>query len=195
MISSARLGSRERLVTYTVGFGVGLGLPLLLGIIFSITLQNPLWYLLPLPFLLAVLIGRIFRPGGFEISPNRQFLHILRRIGPKHISLTGLIRATPHPTPLPGGSLGLLSSQGYFGSYGYFWNRQRGVFQLHSSNSPNLIKLVWSVGGDLEPGCASPQTAAACRSAQPAGILPGSLDHKKDPPSIIGKAETVKGND
>jgi hypothetical protein len=59
---SASMGKAERLITWVVAFGVGMGLPLLLGIIFAITLSQPLLFLFTLPFLIAFSIPFLIRP-------------------------------------------------------------------------------------------------------------------------------------
>ena len=52
-VFSASLGARERLLTFAVGYGVGIGVPLILGVSFAAGFSQPLLLLLPIPFVLA----------------------------------------------------------------------------------------------------------------------------------------------
>jgi hypothetical protein len=136
---SASMGKAERLITWVVAFGVGMGLPLLLGIIFAITLSQPLLFLFPLPFLIAFSIPFLIRPRGYSVSPDR--ITVLRTILPRVIPLQGLSRITiPAETP-PGFSLGLARVEGVFSTSGTYWNKSWGRFYLYLTNRLNSLEL------------------------------------------------------
>jgi hypothetical protein len=149
MTYHASLGPRERLITYAVGFGVGLGLPLLLAVILAATLKQPLILLLPLPFALAVALGALYRPLAFSFSPDHLTLLVHRPAGARAFPLLGLSDVNFPATPPPRGSIGLLSSQGYFGVFGKFWNRDWGTFEVYVTDSRRQVELIWSDGKRL----------------------------------------------
>lgn len=143
---SAALGSRERLVTYLVGFGVGIGLPILMAVIFFLAFNEPLLLLLPLPFVLVVLLAWLMRPVAFSFSPDHRKLYIHRRIGLREFPLSGLTAVHYPANPVPRGTIGLLASQGYYGLFGVFWNRTWGIFHAYLTNNSRGIELVWKDG-------------------------------------------------
>lgn len=70
-VFSASLGMRERLITYAVGYGVGVGVPLILGVSFAIGFSQPLILLFPVPFMLAFGAAYFFDPQGMPSARKR----------------------------------------------------------------------------------------------------------------------------
>lgn len=146
-IYSATLGTRERLVTYAVGFGVGVGVPLVLGVSFGLGFSNPFFFLMPAPFALVVLLLSLLRP--VEFSLDGRSLNIHRHIGARSISLKGL-RTIHHPaTRPPSTNIGLVASHGFFGVFGLFWNKEWGRYHVFVTDSRNQVELVWEDGQRL----------------------------------------------
>ena len=69
-VFSASLGPRERLLTYAVGYGVGIGVPLILGISFAVGFSQPLLLLFPVPFVLAFGAPYFFRPTRYAVTSS-----------------------------------------------------------------------------------------------------------------------------
>ena len=118
---SASLGARERLITLAVCYGVGIGVPLILGVIFAVGFSQPLILLFPLPFVLAFGAPYFFRPMGYAVTPNE--IAIIRLIGRKSIPLNA-VREVIRPATSPAGfSIGLVRVEGIHGTFGSYWNK------------------------------------------------------------------------
>lgn len=101
----ATLGTRERLITYGVGYGVGIGVPLALGMSFALGFGEPLLLLFPLPFVIAFGLPYFFRPTGFGVTTDG--ISILRPVGPKRIPLREIRQAVSPATGSQGPGIGL----------------------------------------------------------------------------------------
>jgi len=66
----AILGTRERLSTLIVGYGVGLGIPLILGIVFSTAFHHTAVLLFPLVFASVLLLCYLLHPTAFVVAPG-----------------------------------------------------------------------------------------------------------------------------
>jgi hypothetical protein len=138
-IFPATLHPKEKLITYLVGFGVGIGVPTVLGISFALGFQEPWLLLFPLPFALAFGAPYFFRPLGFAVTNDAIF--IMRPLGSRRIQLETLqeIRV---PAAYPSGTtIGLMRVQGLYGTFGSFWNRHWGKFEVYVTNQDNMIEL------------------------------------------------------
>lgn len=143
-VFSATLGPRERLVTYAVGIGVGLGVPIVLGAVLGLAFRSPVLFLLPLPFGGLVLVIFSLHPIGFSVDGRK--LEILRPVGALPISLAGLM-TIDHPASLPPVSaIGLVASHGFFGVFGLFWNRRWGRYHQFVTDSNKQVMLAWRDG-------------------------------------------------
>lgn len=138
-IFPARLGARERLVTYAVGYGVGVGVPLVLGVCFAIAFGKPWLLLFPLPFILAFGSAYLFRPTAFAVL--RDGVAILRPVGPRRFPLRGLRQVVvPASTP-EGSTIGLARVDGLHGRFGLYWNRNWGRFRVYITDPDKTIEL------------------------------------------------------
>ena len=109
-IFPATLAHQEKLITYLVGFGVGIGVPTILGVSFALGFQEPWLLLFPLPFLLAFGAPYFFRPLGFAVAS--EGITILRPFGSRRIQLETLQEIRVPATHPPGITLGLRRVQG-----------------------------------------------------------------------------------
>ena len=140
----ARLGSVEKLVTYAVGYGVGIGVPSILGIAFALGFQRPILLLLPVPFVLMLTIISLFRPTAFSVTGER--LIIARSVGSKTMSIER-IEAVAYPASRPDGfTVGLVRVQGIYGTFGSFWNRKWGRFLMFVTDHNKQVELVRADG-------------------------------------------------
>ena len=136
----ATLGPREKLITYAIGYGVGTGIPTVLGISFAIGFGQPWLLLFPVPFAVAFTAPYFFRPTGFAVSSFG--ISVLRPIGAKLVPL-GKLRELRTRAAFPSGlTFGLARVQGIYGTFGSFWNRKWGKFQMYVTNSANMVEII-----------------------------------------------------
>jgi len=140
----ARLGSREKVVTYAVGYGIGIGVPTLLGASFALGFQRPALLLLPIPFVLMLAIIYLLRPTAFVVT-EREIV-VVRPVRSKKIPLERL-EAIAYPASLPDGwTIGLIRVEGIFGTFGIFWNRRWGRFHVFVTDHDKRVELVHADG-------------------------------------------------
>jgi hypothetical protein len=135
----ASLGARERFLTYAVGYGVGIGVPLILGICFAIGFRQPLLLLFPVPFMLAFGAPYFFRPTGCAV--NSSEIAVIRAIGRKCIPLEAVRQLFSPATSPPGFSIGLARVEGIHGTFGSYWNKTWGRYRVFVTNHLNTVEL------------------------------------------------------
>jgi len=138
-VFSASLGARERLLTYAVGYGVGIGVPLILGISFSIGFSRPLLLLFSVPFMLAFGAPYFFRPTGYAVTSSE--IAVIRAIGRKRIPLDAVSEVLSPVTSPPGFSIGLARVDGIHGTFGSYWNKTWGRYQVFITNHLNKVEV------------------------------------------------------
>jgi hypothetical protein len=138
-IFPATLARKEKLITYLVGFGVGMGVPTVLGISFALGFQEPWLLLFPLPFVLAFGAPYFFRPLGFVVANDA--IIILRPLGSRRIQLETLQEIRVPAMHPPGMTIGLMRVQGLYGTFGSFWNKHWGKFRVYVTNQANTVEL------------------------------------------------------
>ena len=166
----ARLAPRQLLLSQTLGYGVGLALPALIGIIFAV-LYRQYWALaLPIPFGIVLAIAAAFRPRGFQVDADR--LAVVRTIGPVTWPLSdiAILRAPPAwPTTKP---LALMATRGLFGTYGWFWSRDWGTHRIYMTDPDEAVEIELASGRHIVMTPASHRdfVAAVRNAAKRAGI-------------------------
>ena len=143
-VFSASLGPRERLLTYAVGYGVGIGVPFILGISFAVGFLQPLLLLFPVPFVLAFGAPYFFRPTGYAVSSSE--IAVIRAIGRKRIPLEAICEILSPATSPPGISIGLARVEGIHGTFGSYWNKTWGHYQVFVTNHLNTVEVRLEVG-------------------------------------------------
>jgi hypothetical protein len=143
-VFSASLGPRERLLTYAVGYGVGIGVPFILGISFAVGFSQPLLLLFPVPFVLAFGATYFFRPTGYAVSSSE--IAVIRAIGRKRIPLEAICEILSPATSPPGISIGLARVEGIHGTFGSYWNKTWGRYQVFVTNHLNTVEVRLQVG-------------------------------------------------
>jgi hypothetical protein len=138
-VFSASLGARERLLTYAVGYGVGIGVPLILGVSFAVGFSQPLILLFPVPFVLAFGAPYFFRPTGYAVTSSE--IAVIRAIGRKRIPLEAVCEVLSPATSPPGFSIGLARVEGIHGTFGSHWNKTWGRYQVFVTNHLNKVEL------------------------------------------------------
>jgi hypothetical protein len=138
-VFSASLGARERLLTYAVGYGVGIGVPLALGMSFAIGFSRPLLLLFPVPFMLAFGAPYFFRPTGYTVTLSE--IAVIRAIGRKRIPLEAVREVVSPATSPPGFSIGLARVEGIHGTFGSYWNKTWGRYQVFVTNHLNRVEV------------------------------------------------------
>ena len=135
----ATLARKEKLITYLVGFGVGIGVPTVLGVSFALGLQEPWLLLFPLPFVLAFGVPYFFRPLGYAVANDA--ITILRPLGSRRVQIKMLQQIHLPATHPPGVTIGLMGVQGLYGTFGSFWNKHWGKFNVYVTNQVNTVEL------------------------------------------------------
>jgi hypothetical protein len=138
-VFSASLGPRERLLTYAVGYGVGIGVPLILGISFAVGFSQPLILLFPVPFVLAFGAPYFFRPTGYAVTSSE--IVVIRALGHKRIPLEAVCEILSPATSPPGFSIGLARVEGIHGTFGSYWNKTWGRYQVFVTNHLNRVEV------------------------------------------------------
>lgn len=136
---TASLSARAKLVTYGVGFGVGLGVPSILGIAFAAAFGTPVPLLLPAACGLGLFLSWWCRTVGYRVDADA--IAILQPGGPVTIAVSDVESASfpaPHP---PGAVFGLWRVDGIFGRQGTFWNRAWGKFRVYVTNERNTVEI------------------------------------------------------
>lgn len=138
-VFSASLGARERLLTFAAGYGVGIGVPLILGVSFAVGFSQPLLLLLPISFVLVFGAPYFFRPTGYAVTPSE--IAVIRPIGRKRIPLEAVREVLSPATSPPGFSIGLARVEGIHGTFGSYWNKNWGRYQVFVTNHLNRVEL------------------------------------------------------
>jgi hypothetical protein len=148
VVFPATMGSREKLVTLGVGFGVGLGLPVLMGTHFAVLFHERFLLLFPVPFMIAFGLVAGFRPTAFVLSQDSVIVQ--RPFGPVSLPFE-TISAVKRPPDNPIGMvIRLLGVSGIFGEFGIYWNRNWGIFRLFVSNHQNRVELLMTNGSRVQ---------------------------------------------
>lgn len=145
---ASSLGNAERQLLLAVGYGVGLGLPLLFALVFGVPrlLTGHIGAGLTsiaVPVLLAGLLlwARRFRPVG--ISLTEDAIVINRPVGPMTVAaIRDVVHAARRTNP-PNVSRGVrgIASQGFYGSWGSFRSDEHGEFSAWLTDSANVVEL------------------------------------------------------
>ena len=138
-IFSASLGARERLLTHAVGYGVGIGLPVLLGATFALAFSQPLLLLFPVPFVLAFGMPYFLRPRGYAVNSGE--IAVIRTVGRTSVPLDRVRAVLSPATSPPGLSIGLARVEGIHGTFGRYWNKTWGRYQVFITNHVNTVEL------------------------------------------------------
>ncbi|MEN8131605.1 MAG: PH domain-containing protein [Pseudomonadota bacterium] len=138
-VFSASLGTRERLITYAVGYGVGMGVPLILGVSFAIGFSQPLILLFPVPFMVAFGLPYFFRPTGYAVGQEEIF--VIRANSRNRIPLESVSAVVNPATDPPGNSVGIARVDGMYGTFGTFRNKAWGRYQIYTTTGLNRVEI------------------------------------------------------
>ena len=141
----ATLGAHERLLTYAVGYGVGLVMPLLMGVGFAAAFSQAWLLFLPAPFVAIFGVAYLLHPIAFTVSDAA--IGVVRSLGTFEIPLRGLCSVRLNIRPSSVGGLGLARVGGFYGTFGVFWNRRWGRFRVCITNSVNTVELTFADRG------------------------------------------------
>jgi hypothetical protein len=138
-VFSATLGARERLLTYAVGYGVGIGVPVVLSVGFYLGFAQPWILLIPLPFLLAFGAPWLFRPTGYALTSGE--IIIMRLLLPRRIPLDTVREIVSPASEPPGLSIGLFRVEGIHGTFGSYWNKAWGRYRVYVTDERNQVEI------------------------------------------------------
>ncbi len=146
-VYSASLSRKARLLTYGVGYGVGLGVPLVLALSFAIAFDA---WLAWLPFLAIAAIlatAAAFRPVGYRVTFDA--VEVLRPVGAKRFDKSEITSVNYPSLWPPGFVLGVMRAEGFYGSWGLYWNKSWGLFRMFVTNDENRVELLFNDGRRL----------------------------------------------
>lgn len=140
----ASLSRKAKLVTYGVGYGVGLGVPTILAIVFHIGLGQPQGWFLPAIFAPVLLFACAFRPVGYRL--DNQVLAIVRPAGEKTFPIADIASVDYPAGSPPGAAFGLWRVEGFYGAWGLYWNRAWGRFRHYVTDDAHRIEVRLKTG-------------------------------------------------
>lgn len=142
--SKMSMDTKNKLLTALIGFVLMVGVPLFGGIAFWQEYNEPYFLLTFLPFA-AILAGtKVFAPTGIGI--NNEKLLVFRLAGPLSYDLSKLVSAKKienihHEFGL---TLRMWGTSGLWGSFGRFWSKKVGHFNVHITRDDTLVWLEFS---------------------------------------------------
>jgi hypothetical protein len=143
----ASLGRRERWFFYALGCGLFLGMPLFMGIVFSLAFETLEPLVLPTPFILGFMLVLLFRPTGYLL--DSKFIHVVRPVGSKKFPI-GEVNEIRSGTEDPSGlTIGLARATGFYGVFGSFWNREWGKFYVYITDATKSLQVMFKDGRRL----------------------------------------------
>lgn len=144
--SPMSLDKKIRVITYFVACGIGIGIPVFVGIINIWVYNNFLYMLFPIPFLGIVYLAWIYAP--YAVGVRSDELHIMRRIGPIAIKLDDIakVKSFDKLNEEAGWVLRTWGSGGAWGIYGHFWSKKWGHFKMHITNDSNYVLIELKTG-------------------------------------------------
>ena len=143
MTFAAELGLREKILT-----GVVLAfLALFVAIAWTTAggnFRDP-HFMFPVGLLVVFFTAALgFRPLAYELGASE--LAVDRPFGAWTVPYTD-IRAVRAPAEYPTiFTIGLWRAEGFFGSYGFYWNRPWGLFRVFVTDSQRLVEIVLEDG-------------------------------------------------
>jgi hypothetical protein len=139
----ASLGKRERLFFYALGCGVFLGMPIVMGIMFSVGFGTLEPLALPLPFVMVFVLMLLFRPTGYRL--DEKYISVTRPIGDKKFPITEVEEVRSGSEQPPGGTIGLARVDGLYGTFGTFWSRSWGKYHVYVTDAARIVQILFRV--------------------------------------------------
>lgn len=138
------MDTANRRLTYGVGIGVFIAIPLILSITFWTTFNDKNIILMPITFGLIFLAISLFRVIRYELTDDT--LRVCRMIGGVTIPLADIVSVNDDMSGIDGFTVRLFGSSGIFGSQGIFWNKKLGRFRAYVMNRANTVQLTTRAG-------------------------------------------------
>lgn len=143
----ASLGRPERWLFYALGCGLLLGMPLFMGIVFSLAFETLEALVLPAPFILGFVLVLLFRPTGYLL--DSKFIHVVRPVGSKKFLIGEVYEIRSGTEEPPGLTIGLVRAIGFYGVFGSFWNREWGKFYVYVTDATKSLQVMFRDGRRL----------------------------------------------
>lgn len=138
---AASLGKRERLFFYAFGCGLFLGMPFVLGIVFSVGFGTLEPLALPLPFVMVFILVLLFRPTGYRL--DEKYITVTRPIDGNSFSIAEVGEIRPGREQPPGATIGLARVDGFYGVFGTFWNRSWGKYYVYVTDAARIVQILF----------------------------------------------------
>jgi hypothetical protein len=142
------LGASERQLNIAVGYGVGVGLPLLFVLVFGLPMLWAGHYssgvkFSALPFVVVGILMwvRQYRPVGLTLTEDK--ILVKRTVGSLKVANLGNVISVGRSELPPNVSRGVGGggSQGLHGSWGTFRSEEHGEFRAWLTNSENVVEI------------------------------------------------------
>jgi hypothetical protein len=139
MYFKATMEPKIRAITYLAGYGLGLGVPLVLVFSYFLTGQLPRG-IFPGMLVFAAFFGAyLYRPLGYEV--DAQGVSVARPLGRKFFAWGRIAAVSGTTDILSQPCIGLWRSGGFYGVYGIFWTKKYGRFMMHVTDCRNLVEI------------------------------------------------------
>jgi len=134
---AAVLGTRQRWIAGLCGIGLGFGAPFALSTVLLATTGDPVFVILPLPFLGALWVIQGLAPAGYTLG--EAGLRLERRWLARTLPYAAISAVDREPRTL--GGLGAVGLNGIFGAHGLRWNPRTGRHYVFIANTADLVWL------------------------------------------------------
>lgn len=139
--SKMSLDCKAKLITYFVVIGIGIGMPLALGISYAMMFNNILYFLFPVPLMVIFFFVWLLSPTGIALTQSD--LLIIRRIGPLIIPRDSIKSADSIENlhKQTGFVLRTWGAGGAWGWFGFFWSKSWGHFKAYATRDSNIVLI------------------------------------------------------
>lgn len=136
---SATLSRPMKIMTYALGYGVGIVLPAIIGVNMARTSSQAWPLLIPLATAALLIVSSLFRPLRYAIDADE--IRVERPIGPIRVPFDR-IESVADATPLLAARIiGIFRVGGFYGTYGRFRNSTLGLFDLYFTGEPQMLAI------------------------------------------------------
>lgn len=146
VVFGASMSTKNRLITCGVGWGVLLGVPTSLGLLFAVGMGETGALFLPAMAVAGMGLIQAFRTRGCAV--DREGVTVKRILRPLSIPPEELAEVRTDPGA-PEVTVHRRALNGFYGMHGTFWNRDLGNFRMYVTNPDNVVEIVTREGGHV----------------------------------------------
>ena len=135
----ATLSKPMKVVTYLVGYGLAMGVPVAVGVNIYLTSEDPRALLIAVVPGAILFVASLFRPQAYTVTADE--IRVERPIGPVRVPLDKIESVKDGAPFLAGRPIGIFRVGGFYGSYGRFRNGTLGVFDLYFTGELPVVAI------------------------------------------------------